>query len=58
VTVNTDNRLMSDVTLSDEFATLAASSAFGLDEMQWLTLNAMKSAFWPVRRAAARSSTA
>jgi len=45
VTVNTDNRLMSDVTLSSEFETLAR--AFGLDlaEMQWLTLNAMKSAF-------------
>jgi adenosine deaminase len=45
VTVNTDNRLMSGVTLSDEFATLARVFGFGLDEMQWLTLNAMKSAF-------------
>jgi adenosine deaminase len=45
VTVNTDNRLMSGVTLSSEFETLAR--VFGLDigEMQWLTLNAMKSAF-------------
>ena len=45
VTVNTDDRLMSGVTLSTEFETLAR--AFGLDlaEMQWLTLNAMKSAF-------------
>ena len=45
VTVNTDNRLMSGVSLSSEFATLV--DAFGLDlaEMQWLTLNAMKSAF-------------
>jgi adenosine deaminase len=47
VTVNTDNRLMSGVTLSDEFATLSRVFGFGLDEMQWLTLNAMKSAFWP-----------
>ncbi len=45
VTVNTDDRLMSGVTLSSEFAELVR--AFGLDlaEMQWLTLNAMKSAF-------------
>jgi adenosine deaminase len=47
VTVNTDNRLMSGVTLSDEFATLSRAFGFGLDEMQWLTLNAMKSAFNP-----------
>jgi adenosine deaminase len=45
VTVNTDNRLMSGVTMSDEFATLSRVFAFGLDEMQWLTLNAMKSGF-------------
>ena len=45
VTVNTDNRLMSGVTMSDEFETLGRVFDFGLDEMQWLTLNAMKSAF-------------
>lgn len=47
VTVNTDNRLMSDVTLSDEFERLGAAFGLGLDEMEWLTVNAMKSAFWP-----------
>jgi adenosine deaminase len=47
VTVNTDNRLMSGVTLSDEMATLSRVFGVGLDEMQWLTLNAMKSAFAP-----------
>ena len=47
VTVNTDNRLMSGITLSSEFATLAASHGIDLDDMEWLTLNAMKSAFWP-----------
>ncbi len=47
VTVNTDNRLMSDVTLSSEFETLTRVFGFGLDEMQWLTLNAMKSSFAP-----------
>ena len=47
VTVNTDNRLMSGITLSDEFAALSSAFGFGLDEMQWLTLNAVKSAFAP-----------
>jgi adenosine deaminase len=47
VTVNTDNRLMSGITLTDEFAELSKAFGFGLDEMQWLTLNAVKSAFAP-----------
>lgn len=47
VTVNTDNRLMSDVSLSDEFIKLHQSFAYGLNEIEWLTINAMKSAFWP-----------
>jgi adenosine deaminase len=47
VTVNTDNRLMSGISLSNEFSTLAAAHGLDLDEMEWLTLNAMKSAFWP-----------
>ncbi len=45
VTVNTDNRLMSGVSLSDEFVHLADSMGLTLDRMQWLTINAMKSAF-------------
>ncbi|MCV0402778.1 MAG: adenosine deaminase [Chloroflexi bacterium] len=47
VTVNTDNRLMSGITLSSEFAALHRAFGIGLDDMEWLTLNAMKSAFWP-----------
>ncbi|MEO8571056.1 MAG: adenosine deaminase [Chloroflexota bacterium] len=47
VTVNTDNRLMSGVTLSSEFAALEEAFGIGLGEMEWLTLNAMKSAFAP-----------
>lgn len=47
VTVNTDNRLMSDVKLSDEFAKLRDAFGYGLADMEWLTINAMKSAFWP-----------
>ncbi len=45
VTVNTDNRLMSGVTLSDEFVALTEVFDIGLDEMQWLSTNAMKSSF-------------
>jgi len=47
VTVNTDNRLMSGITLSSEFSTLSATHGLTLDDLEWLTLNAMKSAFWP-----------
>jgi adenosine deaminase len=47
VTVNTDNRLMSGVTMSSEMAVLSETFGFGLDEMQWLTLNGMKSSFAP-----------
>lgn len=47
VTVNTDNRLMSNVSLSDEFAKLAVAFDYGLSDMEWLTINAMKSSFWP-----------
>jgi adenosine deaminase len=45
VTVNTDNRLMSDVTLSEEFRRLSRAFALTLDDVEKLTLNAMKSAF-------------
>jgi adenosine deaminase len=47
VTVNTDNRLMSGVTLSSEFEALESAFRIGLGEMEWLTINALKSAFAP-----------
>ncbi|HEY3523617.1 MAG TPA: adenosine deaminase [Candidatus Limnocylindrales bacterium] len=47
VTLNTDNRLMSNVTLSGEFAALDEAFGIGLGEMEWLTINALKSAFAP-----------
>jgi adenosine deaminase len=47
VTVNTDNRLMSDISMSGEFANLNEAFGWGLDEMRWLTVNALKSAFIP-----------
>ena len=47
VTLSTDNRLMSGVTLSSEFAALDTAFGLGLGEMEWLTINALKSAFAP-----------
>ena len=45
VTVNTDNRLMSGVSLSSEFHRLAGVFGYGWRDIEWLTINAMKSAF-------------
>ena len=45
VTVNTDNRLMSDVTLSDEFQRLSRVMSLTLADVERLSINAMKSAF-------------
>ena len=47
VTVNTDNRLMSGVTLSSEFRALTEAFGYGWADIEWLTINAMKSAFAP-----------
>jgi adenosine deaminase len=47
VTVNTDNRLMSRISLSQEMANLVDAFGFDWDRLQWLTVNAMKSAFLP-----------
>ncbi len=47
VTVNTDNRLMSNVSVSSELKALDETFGLGLGEMEWLTINAMKSAFAP-----------
>ena len=47
VTVNTDNRLMSGTSMSREMALLAEAFGYGWAELQWFTVNAMKSAFIP-----------
>jgi adenosine deaminase len=47
VTINTDNRLMSGVTLSSEMARCAETFGWGWEDLRWLTINAMKSAFYP-----------
>ncbi|WP_175410823.1 adenosine deaminase [Streptomyces sp. TRM64462] len=46
-TVNTDNRLMSGTTMSREFERLTEAFGYTLDDIQWFTVNAMKSAFIP-----------
>jgi adenosine deaminase len=47
VTVNTDNRLMSGTSMSREMTLLVEAFGWGWAELQWLTINAMKSAFIP-----------
>ena len=47
VTLNTDNRLMSDTSMTKEMVQLADAFGWGLDDFEWLTVNAMKSAFAP-----------
>ncbi|MDH2423930.1 adenosine deaminase [Sphaerisporangium sp. TRM90804] len=47
VTVNTDNRLMSGTSVSQEFGNLVETFGYGWDDLQWFTINAMKSAFLP-----------
>ena len=48
VTINTDNRLMSGVTLSDEFNLLVETFDYDLDDLLELTLNAAEAAFLPL----------
>lgn len=45
VTVNTDNRLMSDTSMSKEFSALVDAFGYSLHDLEWFTINAMKSAF-------------
>lgn len=47
VTLNTDNRLMSDITMTQEMQNMIDVFGWDLLDMQWLTVNAMKSAFLP-----------
>ena len=45
VTVNTDNRLMSDVSMTGEMTALAETFGYDWADLAWFTVNAMKSAF-------------
>lgn len=47
VTVNTDNRLMSDTTMSREMHRLVQAFGYGWSDLERFTINAMKSAFIP-----------
>jgi adenosine deaminase len=47
VTVNTDNRLMSQTSMSKEMGALVEAFGYTLEDLRWFTINAMKSAFLP-----------
>ncbi|MGO9929839.1 MAG: adenosine deaminase [Mycobacterium sp.] len=47
VTVNTDNRLMSDTSMSLEMLRLVEAFGYGWSDLERFTINAMKSAFIP-----------
>jgi adenosine deaminase len=47
VTLNTDNRLMSDTSMTKEFDAAAETFGLTLDDFEKITINAMKSAFLP-----------
>ena len=47
VTLNTDNRLMSNITLTDEYRKAADVFGLSLADLERITINAMKSAFIP-----------
>ncbi len=47
VTVNTDNRLMSGTSMTQEMDRLVEAFGYGTDDLRWFTINAMKSAFLP-----------
>jgi adenosine deaminase len=50
VTLNTDDRLMSNTTLTKELNIAHRIHKLGLDDLEKLTINAMKSAFLPYNR--------
>jgi adenosine deaminase len=47
VTLNTDNRLMSDTTLTDEYVHAAEHLGFTMEELAGIALNGFESAFLP-----------
>ncbi|MGB2643491.1 MAG: adenosine deaminase [Candidatus Acidiferrum sp.] len=50
VTLNTDNRLMSDTTMTREFEAAAETFGLTLEDFEKITINSMKSAFLPYDR--------
>ena len=49
VTINTDDRLMSDTTMTKEFLTAIEHFDLNLDDFEKITINSMKSAFIPYK---------
>ncbi len=49
VTLNTDNRLISNTTLTDEYMLAIEKYHFNSDELKYLILNGFKSAFLPLK---------
>jgi adenosine deaminase len=47
VTLNTDNRLMSNTSMTQEFEAAANTFGLSIDDFEKITINAMKSAFLP-----------
>jgi adenosine deaminase len=47
VTVNTDNRLMSQTSMTNELWQLVRTFGYTIDDLRWFTINAMKSSFLP-----------
>ncbi len=47
VTLNTDNRLMSDTSVGREMALLVEQAGWTMNDLRWVTINAMKSSFIP-----------
>jgi len=45
VTVNTDNRLMSDTSMTQELVQLVDAFGWTIDDVEWVTINTLKSAF-------------
>jgi adenosine deaminase len=50
VTLNTDDRLMSDTTMTKEFGVAHEVFGLGIDDLEKITINSMKSAFIPYDR--------
>ena len=49
VTLNTDNRLITDTTVTDEFILATSAFELNIDHIRWLTVNGFKSSFLPFR---------
>lgn len=47
VTLNTDNRLMSGTSMTNEMVLLVEQAGWTLADLRWVTINALKSAFIP-----------